>query len=315
MIQGECALVVGGVYSYRSSGGCIHITEIQEEQTIQLCFCESVKITEEQGPRIHPKNPSTNCVSFKNTLLGVHQKTDNGDQKERNPIKKAINEKSMRKVEVAPSPKQQDLLNRSVVAESVKPIKFGSFVRGFKDLAKEFGRLECRDYGPLKCIISFERVWLEVMGLPIHVWSEDTFDRIAKGMDGILVMQHELTKERASLTVARFLIDCFQWEPIQEWISVTCEDAVFQVYVKEVGADFLSFQVHPERILILVAVVQLVVCLELWELKRYKMKQTNRKLCWQLWKARNELIFQQRHQSPRSCVDEAQRSASLRRRR
>ncbi|MED6136277.1 hypothetical protein PIB30_054611 [Stylosanthes scabra] len=58
----------------------------------------------------------------------------------------------MRKVKVAPSPEQQDLLNRSVVAKSVKPIKFGSVVQGFKDLAKEFGRLECRDFGPLKCI-------------------------------------------------------------------------------------------------------------------------------------------------------------------
>ncbi|MED6108422.1 hypothetical protein PIB30_023641, partial [Stylosanthes scabra] len=80
------------------------------------------------------------------------------------------------------------------------------------------------------------------MGLPIYVWSEDTFNRIAKKIDGSLVMQHELTKDRASFTVARILIDCFQWEPIQEWISVTCEDAVVQVYVKEIGAEFLSFQ-------------------------------------------------------------------------
>ncbi|MED6187402.1 hypothetical protein PIB30_076098 [Stylosanthes scabra] len=43
------------------------------------------------------------------------------------------------------------------------------------------------------------------MGLPIHIWSEDTFNRIANGIDGSLV------------------------------------------YVKEIGADFLSFQVHPDE--------------------------------------------------------------------
>ncbi|MED6195919.1 hypothetical protein PIB30_042391 [Stylosanthes scabra] len=118
--------------------------------------------------------------------------------------KKAINDKSIRRINVVPSPKQQDLLNRSIVVESVKPIKFG-ICAGFKELAKDFGRLECKDFGPSRCIISFEsielrdktlqihfmpdlfdkitpysgffwntsrRVWLEVMGLQIHVWCE-----------------------------------------------------------------------------------------------------------------------------------------------
>ncbi|MED6191482.1 hypothetical protein PIB30_000582 [Stylosanthes scabra] len=158
----------------------------------------------------------------------------------------------MRRVEVVPSPEQQDLLNRSVVAESVKPIKFGRVVQvELRDKALQIRFMpdffdKITSYWGVSWKTS-RRVWLEVMGLPIHVWSEDIFDRIAKGIDRCLVMQHELTKDRASFTVARILIDCFQWEPIHEWISVTCQDAVIQVYFKEIGADFLSFQVHPEE--------------------------------------------------------------------
>ncbi|MED6107614.1 hypothetical protein PIB30_015574 [Stylosanthes scabra] len=83
-------------------------------------------------------------------------------------MKEPINEKSIRKVEVTPSSEQHDLLNRSVVAERVKPIKFGSVVQGFKDLAKEFGRLECKDFGPLRCIISFESMELRDKALQIR---------------------------------------------------------------------------------------------------------------------------------------------------
>ncbi|MED6187403.1 hypothetical protein PIB30_076099, partial [Stylosanthes scabra] len=89
------------------------------DNRMELLNPKSVKTTEEQGPMSHPKNPSTNCMSFKHALLGGHQKTDNREHKEANPMKK---------VEVVPSPEEKGLLNRSVVAESVKPIKFGCVV-------------------------------------------------------------------------------------------------------------------------------------------------------------------------------------------
>ncbi|MED6138577.1 hypothetical protein PIB30_075569, partial [Stylosanthes scabra] len=207
-------------------------------------------------------------------------KPDSNDGKDNNASssKMGCRGSDRRKIEVSSSLKQKELLNRSILAESVKPIKFGSVVQGFKRIANDYGRLECRDLGPNKCIISFtsvelrdkaltgsfmpeffdkvrllwgtkwnisRRVWLELLGLPIHVWSEDTFARIARGLDG-RVKQHELTEEGASFSVARILVDCYQREPIQEWISISCEDVDFEVYVKEVGGEVLSLQVHPE---------------------------------------------------------------------
>ncbi|MED6107613.1 hypothetical protein PIB30_015573 [Stylosanthes scabra] len=57
-------------------GSIIYVSEAKygrgtSDNRIELPNHKSVKTTEEKGPRTHPKNPSTNCVSFKDALLGV----------------------------------------------------------------------------------------------------------------------------------------------------------------------------------------------------------------------------------------------------
>ncbi|MED6125124.1 hypothetical protein PIB30_065686 [Stylosanthes scabra] len=185
-----------------------------------------------------------------------------------------------RMVEVEPPQARTELLKRSVLAESFLPINFGCVVHAFKSLEKDFGRIEYKDLGPRKCIFFFEsvesrsmalrtkfmteyfdeiiaywgykwshsrRIWLELMGLPIHTWSKDNFGRIVEALDWKLMMLHDLTDECAFFSVARILIDCYQWQAIQEWIMVKCEEVVFDVYVKEFGAEVLNQQVHPDE--------------------------------------------------------------------
>ncbi|MED6225560.1 hypothetical protein PIB30_094803 [Stylosanthes scabra] len=106
---------------------------------------------------------------------------------------------------------------------------------------------DVRPYWCFKWSLS-RRVWLELMGLPIHVWSEDTFNWIVRGLVGKLVMQHDLTEGSASFSVARILIDCYQWEPILEWIVVKSEEVEFEVYVKEYGEEVMSKQTHLDGI-------------------------------------------------------------------
>ncbi|MED6162872.1 hypothetical protein PIB30_074529 [Stylosanthes scabra] len=155
------------------------------------------------------------------------------------------NRPERRKVEVMPSIKKKEMLNWSIIAESIRPIKFGLVVQQFEELSMEYGRLECRDLGPKMCIISFEsldlrdralqsrfmpeffeevrpyegfmwspsrRILLELMRLPIHVWSEDTFKRIAR------------------------------------WLNVESEGVEFEVYVKEFGEEVLSKQAHLDGV-------------------------------------------------------------------
>ncbi|MED6143986.1 hypothetical protein PIB30_011231 [Stylosanthes scabra] len=84
------------------------------------------------------------------------------------------------------------------------------------------------------------------MGLPLHAWSNETFETIVKGIDANLVRQDEITEEWRSFSVVKLLIDCFQWEPIQEWITVICDDVIFDVYIKEFGEEMLTRLVHPD---------------------------------------------------------------------
>ncbi|MED6158146.1 hypothetical protein PIB30_030203 [Stylosanthes scabra] len=168
----------------------------------------------------------------------------------------------------------------SILAECFEPIKFGVVVEKLEQLKEQLGKIECRDLGPRKCILSLDsvelrdralskdafcgifdevraywgfkwsmsrRVWVELMGIPIHIWSEDTFRRIARGLDGKFIMLDGLTEKMRSFSIARLLLDCFQWESIQEWVSIKCEEVTFDVYVKEIRGEVLSAQVHPDQ--------------------------------------------------------------------
>ncbi|MED6184831.1 hypothetical protein PIB30_051238 [Stylosanthes scabra] len=86
------------------------------------------------------------------------------------------------------------------------------------------------------------------MGLRLHVWSEDTFKRIPKGLDAKFVMHDELIEEQMLFSVARILIDFFQSEPIQEWVSIRCDGTVFHVYIKEFSGEVLSRQEKNQEV-------------------------------------------------------------------
>ncbi|MED6193782.1 hypothetical protein PIB30_022700 [Stylosanthes scabra] len=91
------------------------------------------------------------------------------------------------------------------------------------------------------------RVWIEVIGLSIYVWLEETFKNIAK-LWGSYVYSDDRTGESLSFTVARFLIDCFEWEPINEWDTLKVEDREFECFVKEFGGEVYSRESHPNEI-------------------------------------------------------------------
>ncbi|MED6109445.1 hypothetical protein PIB30_033619 [Stylosanthes scabra] len=93
---------------------------------------------------------------------------------------------------------------------------------------------------------SSRRVWVEVMGLPVYVWSESTFRSIAKLWGGYVYADNR-TEDCASFTVARFLMDCFEWEFISEWVLIKVDDRQFEVFVKEFGAEVYSRESHPNE--------------------------------------------------------------------
>ncbi|MED6178862.1 hypothetical protein PIB30_111542, partial [Stylosanthes scabra] len=74
-----------------------------------------------------------------------------------------------------------------------------------------------------------------------------TFKQIAKSM-GRLVMMDDITEENSSFSVARMLIDSFQWELISEWIAIKVNESEFEVFVKEFGGEVYNVQSHSYRL-------------------------------------------------------------------
>ncbi|MED6119073.1 hypothetical protein PIB30_008586 [Stylosanthes scabra] len=180
-------------------------------------------------------------------------------------------------IEVRADPIQSDILKRSLMAESVETIRFGWIKEQIAEKWEGPGEVECRDLGPFKCILTFEsmeardivfesqglnslffelrplwrftrnlsrRVWLEVMGIPVHLWSNDTMMKIGK-LWGKPVMTDELMDYYLSYTCASILVDSFQWEFIHEWVVLDDGERRYEVYVKEFGREMYSAQAHP----------------------------------------------------------------------
>ncbi|MED6222278.1 hypothetical protein PIB30_062855 [Stylosanthes scabra] len=187
-------------------------------------------------------------------------------------------EKGSRKVvEVVASAPMTDLLKRSIVAGSVKPIDFRVI---WEKLCSEWqgpGRVQTRDLGPYKCILSFDsvenrdealkspvlrslfdelrpqwgyswslsrRVWLEIVGIPVHLWSKDNIWNIGK-LWGKPIMLDDTTEQLCSFSCARVLIDCYEWAPIMECVQLAVDGVQFEVYVKEFGREIYSAQSFP----------------------------------------------------------------------
>ncbi|MED6146202.1 hypothetical protein PIB30_032468 [Stylosanthes scabra] len=53
------------------------------------------------------------------------------------------------------------------------------------------------------------------------------------------------TEQSMSFSVARFLINCFEWNKIDEWINLKDGEIQFEIYAREVGGEVYSLQDHP----------------------------------------------------------------------
>ncbi|MED6113842.1 hypothetical protein PIB30_074621 [Stylosanthes scabra] len=202
---------------------------------------------------------------------------DTGDN-EAPAMRKERDHEGRKEVDVVWSIEHRDLLNRSLLGVSIKPIEFRKVMNFLLDEWKGPGEIECRDMRPYRCLITFSsmeikdgamedellnsvfdelrphwefcesltrRVWIEIMGLPIGLWCTENLNRITK-LWGRLIRQDDRIEEKKSFSTARVLLDSFQWEMIHEWISLKVDDKVFELFVKEFGSEVYSVQAHPD---------------------------------------------------------------------
>ncbi|MED6216614.1 hypothetical protein PIB30_009207 [Stylosanthes scabra] len=172
---------------------------------------------------------------------------------------------------------QRLLLQCSLFGVCVKPIKPRKVMNALLDNWKGPGDIEVRDVGPYRCLVTFSnpevrdlamehellysvfdevrnhwntfwclsrRVWIEVIGMPISLWCPENFENVAK-LWGKVLRFDDRTEEPKSFTIGRILIDSYQWEHINEWISIKIENQTFEVHAKEVGPKMYSIELHP----------------------------------------------------------------------
>ncbi|MED6211199.1 hypothetical protein PIB30_071411 [Stylosanthes scabra] len=175
---------------------------------------------------------------------------------------------------------QKQRLQRSLLGVCVKPIEFKKVMERLMEEWKGPDEIECRDIGPYKCLITFDsleirdeafhselllatfdeirphleifwslsrRVWIEIMGMPVCMWCEENFSKIAK-QRGKVIRFDDRTEQSKSYSVARVLVDSYQWERIHKWITIKVEDRSFEVFVKEFGSEVYSVQSHPDLV-------------------------------------------------------------------
>ncbi|MED6204057.1 hypothetical protein PIB30_005455 [Stylosanthes scabra] len=72
----------------------------------------------------------------------------------------------------------------------------------------------------------------------------ENFENVEK-LWGKVLRFNDKTEEPKSFIIGRILIDSYQWEHINEWISIKIENQTFEVHAKEVGPKMYSIESHP----------------------------------------------------------------------
>ncbi|KAL4293172.1 hypothetical protein AHAS_Ahas18G0101500 [Arachis hypogaea] len=78
------------------------------------------------------------------------------------------------------------------------------------------------------------KVWLECHGVPLHVWSPETFTAIG-GLWGNVLHCPIQTGEGASFRVGRIEVETEEFDTISDWVQLAVGKNEFTIIVKEVG--------------------------------------------------------------------------------
>ncbi|MED6133169.1 hypothetical protein PIB30_026096 [Stylosanthes scabra] len=160
--------------------------------------------------------------------------------------KKAETSNRKKEIEGVWSQVEKERLQRSLLGVSVKPIEFRKVMNKLVEEWEGPGDIECKDVGPYRCLLTFssKEICEGALRLPMCMWCVENVDRIAM-LWGKTLKHDDRTEEPKSYSIARVLIDCFQWEQINEWVSIKIEDKVIEVFVKECGPEAYSIESHP----------------------------------------------------------------------
>ncbi|KAH7866485.1 hypothetical protein Vadar_021025 [Vaccinium darrowii] len=79
---------------------------------------------------------------------------------------------------------------------------------------------------------AFAEVWLSCYGVPIHVWSSDTFSKVGKLWGEIIKLDDDIIKER-NFSVGKILVSTSLIKNINQTIEMHCKGESFPVRIIE----------------------------------------------------------------------------------
>ncbi|KAL4287886.1 hypothetical protein AHAS_Ahas19G0231000 [Arachis hypogaea] len=194
---------------------------------------------------------------------------DAEEQKDGMQVSANHDNEQMKRVEVAVVEENMNWLLRSLVGITLKLIDLQSLR---KTLCKNMANVvEVSEIGACKVLITFDsvkhademltfkmdrllqffnkvsrweesarcesrRVWLECHGVPLHVWSLETFKTMGS-LWGDVISCDIGTRAGSSFRSGRIQVDTGTFDTIQGWINISVGGSGFDVYVKEVGSE------------------------------------------------------------------------------
>jgi len=88
------------------------------------------------------------------------------------------------------------------------------------------------------------RLWLELVGLPIQIWSEENIKKIAETWGDVVLVEKESSKLE-SFASAKVIIDTLCMKPIEDEVIIQVKDIGFTVSVFEAKTEYTIFHSGP----------------------------------------------------------------------
>jgi len=114
-------------------------------------------------------------------------------------------------------------------------------MEGYERLKQWFSSFDDWDEGDV-CLT--RRLWLELVGLPIQLWSEKNIKKIAETWGDVVLVDKESSKLE-SFASAKVVIDTLCMKPIDDEVIIQVGDKGFKVSVFEAKTEYTIFHSGP----------------------------------------------------------------------